>query len=362
MVMLRKPKRKDYCLNHSEMNKVIFLCVILIPIFSCQREAVNKYVSIYGATMGTHYNIIANTSDPILLKNGVVSILKQINYQVNTYDPQSIISRINDLNTQEFQFPKDSMHHFLANYHVSKEIFELSEGLFDATVMPLVNYWGFGFAGRKRVSDVDSNYIIKLLNAVNYNLISVDSESDLVQINKIDPNTQLDFSALAKGYAVDEISRYCEKKGIYNYLVEIGGETRAKGLSNKNQPFVIGINKPDKMAKANEIIQKVQLEDKAIATSGNYRNYYISGDHEFWHSINPKTGFPQKNEMLSASILAEDCIEADALATACMIIGLDASKHLIANLEETGLFAVFVNSKGEVATFADPVFEKIMIK
>ncbi|NJK83203.1 MAG: FAD:protein FMN transferase, partial [Saprospiraceae bacterium] len=147
------------------------------------------------------------------------------------------------------------------------------------------------------------------------------------RLNKPIAGIQLDFSALAKGYGVDEVGRYLEGKGINNYMVEIGGEARAKGKNDKGEYWNMGVNTPDERAKMTDLVAAIRLIDESIATSGNYRNFYEVEGIKYSHTINPRTGFPERNTLLSATIIAENCMLADALATTCMVLGLEEAKN-----------------------------------
>lgn len=285
--------------------------------------------------MGTTYNITYKSNQDV--RTQVDSVLIAVNADVNTYDPSSTISQFNtskmgsDLSEKRHQ-------HFLKNYKTAIQIATATNGAFDPTVMPLVNYWGFGYTPKKPVTAVDSMKVDSLLQLVGLDKLSY--RNTILQKEK--EGTQLDFSALAKGYGVDEIGRFLEAQEVSNYMVEIGGEVRARGANGKGQNWTVGINQPREDAQLNEMMASLGLENVSVATSGNYRNFYEVDGVKYSHTINPKTGFPERNRMLSASVVAEDCMIADAYATACMVLDVEEAKALIARTD--GLEAHFIYS------------------
>jgi len=218
--------------------------------------------------------------------------------------------------------------------------------------MPLVNYWGFGYTGHKKPDSIDSTIINKILTKVGFDkieLIIVNKDSILVK-KKI-PGVQLDFSSIAKGYGVDVIGRLIRDTGTNDYLVEIGGEIVTSGLSPSGKKWVVGINTPRDNAKTNDLILDIDISDKALATSGNYRNFFDINGHKYSHTINPKTGFPQRSNLLSVSIITKDCMTADALATACMVSGFKWSKDIIENNDSIQGILIYLNNNKEMKVF-----------
>ena len=187
--------------------------------------------------------------------------------------------------------------------------------------MPLVNHWGFGYSGRNKVTKIDSGAVHDILESVGLEHILVEKFGKKRVLTKLNPEVELDFSAVAKGYALDIIGNWLVGNGCERFLIDIGGEMLARGMNGNNSPWVVGINTPDSNADISEIMAKVPLENVACATSGNYRNFYELDGKIIGHTINPKTGFPEINNLLSVSILAPTCAEADAFATACLAMG-----------------------------------------
>ncbi|MEY2905009.1 MAG: hypothetical protein RJA52_1025 [Bacteroidota bacterium] len=302
-----------------------FLKVLLyFLLFSCQKESV--YQQIEGKTMGTYYKVTYQGDlSAKYLKNQLDSMLAAFNQEVSTYIDDALISKFNQsiegiiIDTLQYNL-------FWENYRLSEKIYQQSNGSFDPTVMPLVNYWGFGYQGKKPVSETDSLAVDSLLKFVGFGNISIQPlENHQIFLQKHFAGVQLDFSGVAKGYGVDLLGNWLEINGIHNYLIDIGGEMRAKGKNPKNQVWTIGISEPLENSPFQNIYTKIELKDQSVATSGNYRNFYEVNGQKFSHTINPLNGFPQRHNLLSASVIASNCATADAWATAFMVMGLEKS-------------------------------------
>ena len=315
-----------------------------------------KYQSISGKTMGTTYNITYSDTIDREIQADIDQLLVEINQEVSTYIDSSVISTFNQT-PEEFPlegnlyasiFQPTNDHHFRYNFGFSKEVYRRTGGAFDPTVMPLVNYWGFGYTEKKAVTAIDSAKVDSLMSVVGLNRIKYQTSGGVNKLVKEQPEIQLDFSALAKGYAVDEVASLLNEKGVQNYLVEIGGEVVCKGKNKRKDWWSIGVSTPEEGAKIQEIFSSISLQNKAMATSGNYRNYYKVGETSYAHTINPKTGFPEKSNLLSVTVLAESCILADAYATAFMVMGLDKSYTLAAAVDGLEAYFIYSGEKGEL--------------
>ena len=308
------------------------------------------YQRISGETMGTTYNVSYQDSLGRNFKLKIDSLLIQINNEVSTYIPSSDISKFNQ-SEKQFSLSTNGIpnaNHFYKNYIKAKEFFVLTKGSYDPTVMPLVNYWGFGYKDTT-LTKVDSMAVDSILNRfIGFSKIELKNNKDTTLLIKKSPEVELDFSASAKGYGVDQIFEFLASKGVKNSMIEIGGELRAGGKNDKGKKWSIGINTPTEDAQVSDFQAIVELNNMALATSGNYRNYYIVDSMKYSHTINPSTGFPERNTLLSASIFAEDCITADALATASMVMGLPACAELIENLEGVEGYFIFGDSSGNM--------------
>jgi thiamine biosynthesis lipoprotein len=297
-----------------------FISLVFITT-SCQND--NKTGTLTGSALGTSYTI--KHDSPIsndILTFDINKILEKINQSMSTYDSDSDISKINN----GYQISVDP--YFKEVYLKSLEVWTKTKGAFDPTVGSLVNAYGFG----PNKNDISSSLDIKidsLLELTGFDKIKLNEAGVLVKSNK---NIILDFNAIAKGYSVDIISKYIEKQGAKNYLVEIGGEIMAKGLSPRNkQPWKIGISYPSSNSPNTKNYTTYLLSDKAIATSGNYRHFKVDNltGKRIFHTIDPRTGKSVQSKILSTSVVALDCASADAWATGLMVLDLEEGLELI---------------------------------
>ncbi|MBX2877059.1 MAG: FAD:protein FMN transferase [Saprospiraceae bacterium] len=321
-------------------------------------SARKAYFAVKGETMGTYYQIRYSGEEKTDLKREIDSLLEVINLEVSTYIPHSTISMFNQ-GTEAFALtynpitktdvdgaPYDNLH-FKANLKQSKAIYELMEGYYDPTVMPLVNYWGFGYTEKRKVTQVDSVKIDSLIALVDFDKISWTEETNLLE--KELPNMQLDFSSCAKGYGVDEVAQLLTSKGIEDYMVEIGGEVVVKGNNPKGQDWSIAVSLPKAGAGLQEFQRILSLKDIAVATSGNYRIFYEVEGEKFAHIISPITGFTEKSNLLSVSVFAKDCLTADAYATAFMVMGLDRAMAFASQNPDIEAYFIISKADGSMA-------------
>lgn len=326
------------------MKKLLLFLVITGTIFSCKNEPKTlPYLQLEGETMGTYYRITYSDAQERNFQTEIETFLKAFNNEVSTYIPTSTISQFNQ---SDATFSITDKPYFTGNFTIAKQVFEQSRGAFDPTVMPLVNYWGFGYTPKEPVTQVDSTIIDSLLQMVGMDKVEMENG----YLTKMELGVQLDFSAVAKGYAIDEIAKILDAKAVENYLIDIGGEARALGVNTKGNIWTVGINVPQEEAGLTEIQAAVQLENRSIATSGNYRNYYEVNGVKYGHEINPKTGFPERTNLLSASVFAPDCATADAWATAFMIMGLDAAFAKASEMPNLEAYFIFGNDTGGLST------------
>jgi thiamine biosynthesis lipoprotein len=344
--------------------RVLLLFVSIVLLQNCRNTdtiAENTFSvhRVEGETMGTYYRVSYSGIERPELKTSLDSLLVVLNQEVSTYIPSSTISRFNygDLPSLD-QASLDAAPHFLANLQRAEEIAAVTEGYFNITIMPMVNYWGFGYTSKKPINGVDSVKVDSLMMFVGLDKYSFDQTPGQLQLTKAFPGTQIDFSAIAKGYGVDLLGDYLLQQGIKNYLVDIGGEAVAHGdKGSPDKPWRIGINTPREDAALNEIEVAVPLLNKAIATSGNYRNFYEVDGQKYSHTINPFTGYPERSNLLSASVLAKDCTTADAYATASMVMGLDKAYALIDSLPNVSGFFIYSDKQGNLQTRATSGFK-----
>ncbi|PRY85969.1 FAD:protein FMN transferase [Mongoliibacter ruber] len=296
-------------------------------------------VTFSGNTMGTTYRIVYLDAEERDFKKEVDSLLIVFNKSLSTYIEDSEISQFNKKDTLAFNLP-----FFYEVLKSSKEVYQKTSGAFDPTVGPMVNLWGFGPSGPQLKDSVNINQMLPLVNfkAVDFDSLEVRKKQGMY----------LDFSAIAKGFGVDVVAKFLKNKGIENMLVEIGGELVARGVNDKGELWKVGINKPEELGRADQLVSIIALDNKGLATSGNYRNYYEAGDMKISHTIDPSTGRPVKHGLLSATVIAKDCMTADAYATAMMVMGTEKSIELQQTHEDIEIFLIFNNENGEMDYYA----------
>ncbi len=313
--------------------------VILFVSRGCFR---GEYFKLAGFTQGTSYHITYESKDSINLQHEIDSILSDFDRSFSTYLTSSIISRINN-NDPDVAVNE----HFIKVFNRAYEINKATDGIFDITVAPLVNAWGFGFTEK---ADIDSAMIDSLLQYVGMDKVMLEDRKILKKHNEI----MLDCNAIAQGYAVDVIADYFDRKGIKNYLVEIGGEINARGINERGNVWLIGLDKPveGNVMPGMFLQAKIRLKNSSLATSGNYRKFYEKDGIKYAHSINPKTGYPVLKKLLSATVIAEDCMTADAYATAFMVMGLEKTKEFLREHKGLEAYLIYSDDKGEYQVFA----------
>jgi FAD:protein FMN transferase len=341
------------------------LPAIAIICFSCQPE--NKpsdYRTIEGKTMGTYYRVTYQDSLNRDFFKPVDSMLVQINHEISTYEPNSTISQFNKadssydlgLDFKAYSFcvanPKAcglvKNYHFMKNLLAARVAHQQTRQAFDPTIMPLVNYWGFGYTPHNAVEKVDSLKVDSLLQYVGFQKVEQADNGGFVVLKKTLPGVQLDFGGTGQGYGIDAVAVFLELHGVKNYLVDIGGESRARGKNHKGEWWTIGINTPKSEAELTDFTRVIQLENKSVSTSGNYRNFHEVNGGKYSHIIDPRTGFPQMSNLLSASVFAENCLEPDALATGFMVLGLDEAYELASQMKGIEAMFIYSDDKGNL--------------
>jgi len=315
----------------------ILISLFVVFISGCSTKNNNKvaYYSIRGFTQGTDYMVKYSSPDTTDYKKQIEQILSEIDTSMSTYNNSSVISKVNN-NDQTVQLDK----YFVEVFSVAQNISQKTQGAFDITVGPLVNAWGFG---QKEIPKVDSAAVDSIMKFVGYEKIRLEDGN----IFKEDERLRIDMNAIAQGYTVDVIAEFLDDQGVENYLVEVGGEVMTKGISPSSRQWRVGIDKPiDSNNVAGQNLQAiVKLENRALVTSGNYRNFYVKNGVKYAHTINPKTGYPVEHPLLSVSVFADDCVVADAYATAFMVMGMERSKKMVNELD--GIEAYFIYSDDE---------------
>lgn len=297
-----------------------------------------------GHIFGTFYHITYQNDSSI--QTDILAELQKVDNALSMFNKESIISHINrgeNVETNEM---------FESVFNLAEEISDNTDGAFDITVAPLVNAWGFGF---KTGNPPTKQTVDSLRAIVGYKKVKLVNH----RITKTDARVMLDCSAIAKGYGCDVVARLLEKRGIKNYMVEIGGEVITHGISEKRLPWKIGVTKPsdDSLNVNNELQTVLNVKDRAMATSGNYRNFYYRGGKKYAHTIDPATGYPVQHSILSATVLAKHCAEADAYATAFMVMGMEKAKTVLEKHPELMAYLIYSDDKGNLQVWYSPSME-----
>ena len=304
---------------------LVSLVLILVP---DQPKA--SYHAAKGQVFGTYYAVqYESTSE---LHDSIRAAFAAFDASMSMFNPQSTLSRINA--------GTDSVvdAYFIAMYRTAEDVHRRSGGAFDITVAPLVNLWGFGLKNR---AHVEAEQVEQLLPHVGMNKISLHEANGVSWLSRTDEHVQVDAGAIAKGQSCDMIAALLSRNGCTNYLVDIGGEVVAKGCNAQGKPWRIGITRPvdDASGEVSEVQSVIKTTAIALATSGNYRNFYYDGEQKRSHTIDPRTGYPVQHSLLSATVRSNSCMRADALATACMVLG---EKEAIEMIEGDTLSACYL--------------------
>lgn len=329
------------------MIKFLFPILACIIFFAGCKSDQKSLIKFEGNAQGTTYHISYLSDDGISHKTAIDSLLNEIDASMSTWLPGSIISRINNNDKSVIVD-----HYFIDVFNKSLEVSEKTDGLFDVTVGPLVNSWGFGFTKKATLHSIA---IDSLIHFVGYKMVKLEGN----KIIKAKQEIKIDFNAIAQGYSVDVLANYLESKGIDNYLVELGGELKAKGKKD-NENWKVGIDKPDEKSTSQRKLEAViNLNNKALATSGNYRKFYEENGQKFSHIIDPRTGYPARQNLLSATVIADEGIVADAYATAFMVMGLKKSIQFLEENKNLKLEVYFIyDDQGNLKTYASESLKK----
>ena len=315
---------------------IVALAAILC-IRTINKETKNSYTTQDGFAQGGTYHIVYKESNQIKninLPDSLNTYFNNINRSISGYDSLSIISRVN----RGEDILLDSI--FINTFNSSMEIFNASKGEFDISGGPLFNIWGFGFKNKEHVT---KEKIDSILTFIGMNKLHI-KDGKLI---KADPRMQVNFNAIAQGYTCDYIGSKLETLGVTDYLIEVGGEIMCKGVNSKGKEWRVGIDKPidGNNIQGDQMQAIIELSNKGLVTSGNYRKFYIENGEKFAHTINPKTGYPVKHNLLSATVIAENATIADAYATYFMVIGLNEAKKVLKNIKNLEAFLIFANGE-----------------
>jgi len=322
-------------------NRIIALLLIVFTL-SCnsaekkETSENNDYIKLEGTALGTFFHITYLSPENKNFAKEIDSLFVVFNASLSTYQENSIISKVN----RNIDVELDN--YFITCFNKSREVFEKTDGAFDITVAPLVNMYGFGFSEKGTISQAKIDSLLQFVGMEKVKIVGN-------KVVKENPGCMLDENAIAKGYCVDIIANFLYENNCENYMVEIGGEVVIKGKNPKNTQWRIGIDKPieDTGIEKRELQDIIHISDCAVATSGNYRRFYEEDGIKYSHSIDPKTGKPARQKLLSSTIVAKDCMTADAYATACMILGLEKSVKLIESMPELDAYFISSGEKGE---------------
>lgn len=320
-----------------------FLALLIIGtvlIITHQRNM--PYHTNHGEIFGTVYNVTYQCDND--LHEEIKKALEEVDQSLSPFNPTSTITKINNNESMK----TDPM--FVSVYNISRKVSEETAGAFDITVAPLVNLWGFGF---RKGTTPDDHTIDSLLNFVGYKKVALKRDGT---IEKSDPRIMLDCSAVAKGYGCDIVASVLRKHDVTNYMVEIGGEVVTKGLNPNRVPWKIGVNRPvdDPTQTSQELQTVLNVTDKAMATSGNYRNFYYKDGKKYAHTIDPESGRPVSHSLLSATVLAADCATADAYATSFMVMGMDKARDVLKKHPELMAYFIYSDNKGDYKVWYSP--------
>jgi thiamine biosynthesis lipoprotein len=329
------------------------ILLLFIVVLGAHRSVEWKRYTITGTAQGTTYSISYYAEDSIVTKSVIDSVLMSLDSSLSLYKPYS---RINQFNNSAKGINIDN--HLLQVVKKSIDTYNATNGLFDITVQPLVQAWGFGVAKTNTVPDATT--IKNILSCVNTKLLRLKGN----RLSKAKPCVKIDLNGIAQGYSVDVLAALLEKHGIKNYIVELGGEIKVKGRKQPSgEKMKIGIESPNEDAFENHPLQKIiELDGGAITTSGSYRKYYESKGEKITHLINPKTGYPHKNELISVTVYAKDAMTADAYDNALMLMGLKKALAFVEKRKDLAAYFVYMNANGNIADTASSAFLKLMMK
>lgn len=320
------------------MRYKIFFIIVIVLMMSCNSVKKQQFM---GTTQGSYYSIIYFDEQNRDFSSEFDSIFKEIESTLSLWDENSIIRRVNRNDTTVVLNQI-----FIDNFNYAMRAAELSDGYFDPTVGPLVQAWGFHF---KEGMEMTPEIVDSLKQLVDYRKVKIENN----KVVKGNPNMTLDFNAVAQGYTTDMIGDFLLSKNVNNFLVDVGGEILARGCKPNGELWKVGIEKPAENKDSERIVQEiVELKDRNIVTSGNYRKYVERGGKRYSHSLNPKTGYPAENKLLSATIICDNTAWADCLASICMVVGLEKAIEIIESSEDNiDAYFIYVDENNNVGTY-----------
>ncbi len=326
--------------------KLLFLAFLIVAsVIIIRQQRTTPYQHDTGFIFGTTYSITYQYNKD--LQKEIEAEMNEVDASLSPFNKQSIITAVNN------NKPVKLNEKFTEVFNLAEQVSKETGGAFDITVAPLVNEWGFGF--KKGVAPT-KHVIDSLRQIIGYQKVALVNG----RIVKKDPRINLDCSGIAKGFGSDCVANLLRKHGIDNFMVEIGGEIVTSGINPDRVPWKIGVTKPvdDPTQQNGELQTVLNVTDKAMATSGNYRNFYYKGGKKYAHTIDPKTGYPVQHDILSSTVLADNCATADAYATAFMVLGLDKAKAVLQRHPELMVYFIYSDKNGKNAVWYSPSMRK----
>ncbi len=331
--------------------KIAFPTILMFCLIGCSNKQNMEEINDVGYVQGTTFNIKYLNEASHGFKIQIDSLFLLVDNSLSTYVSKSLVSRVNKTDTLV-----EIDEHFARVLKKSMELSKESKGLFDVSIGPLAELWGFGLSERGRI---DSASVDSIKEFVNFRNIKIKGDSVLLP-----EGMRMDFNAIAQGYTVDLIAEFFIEKGVGNFMIEVGGEIRTKGKNAKGKTWRIGIDKPtEKMDPDNRLQAIISLENASLATSGNYRKFWVDEKTglKYAHTLNPRTGFPAKNRLLSVSVIAPTAMEADGYSTMAMVLGLKKAIELFESKEFIEAYFIYSNEDEEMEVYSTSGFKKYLI-
>ncbi len=327
------------------MKRLAILFGIIVLLTSCNRQP--KKIMLQGEAQGSYYAITYYDEQERNFQHEIDSIFHAVDVSVNLWVDTSVISKVN----RNEDVTLDSI--FIDNFNIAQEAARLSDGYFDPTISPIVAAWGFSY---KHGDSITPQLIDSLKQLVDYRKVLIENG----MVIKENPAMTLDFNAIAQGYTSDLIASFLDSRGIKNYLVDTGGEIMAHGTKPNGQPWIVGIEKPADNWDSEQVVHtRIALRDKGLVTSGSTRKYVERNGKRYSHCIDPNTGYPVEHQVLSVTVMANSSVWADALASICMVMGMEKSLPLIESMDDVEAYYIYVNENNELETFATEGFSVI---
>lgn len=329
--------------------RILLLLTGIALLTSACKNHPSAYVTNNGMIYGTYYRFIYESPQGEDFQKDIDSELNRLNAIFSHYEENATISKVNK-NVDAVLEPE-----FINCFKRAMEISEITSGAFDITAGPLINAWGFGPEQKEKMTQEN---IDSLKAITGFRKIKLEGG----KIIKENPLMQLNMSAIAKGYTCDLMAEFLARKGCTNYMVDIGGEVVAKGKNERQKIWSIGIRKPNEDPFNNELNAAIMLPNHALATSGNYLNFYVEDGKKYAHTIDPSTGYPVQHSLLSSTVLANNCMTADAFATAFMVLGKEKAIEIAENIPELEIYFIYADKNGENQVYMSEGFKQYLKK